>query len=67
MKITLTELFQILDSRAELAALRIERDSLKQQVLELVAGDAAVAAKVTEAFNRSEAVEAKMRAATVGR
>jgi len=67
MRITLTELKEILANEAELKAVRVERELLKQQVLELLAGDAAVQAKVQAAFDKSEAVEEKMRAATVGR
>jgi len=67
MRITLTELKEILAIEAELKAVRVERELLKQQVLELLAGDAAVQAKVQAAFDKSEAVEEKMRAATVGR
>lgn len=63
MKITLTELEHVLADRAELKALRAERDVLLQQILDLTAGDAAMQAKVAAAFNKSEAVEAKMRAA----
>lgn len=63
MKITLTELLQMLDDRDELKALRVERAELEQKILDLVAGDAAMQAKVAAAFNKSEAVEAKMRAA----
>ena len=67
MRITLTELKEILANEAELRVIRVERELLRQQVLELLAGDAAVQAKVQAAFDKSEAVEEKMRAATVGR
>jgi len=67
MRITFTELKEILANEAELKAIRVERELLKQQILELLAGDAAVQAKVQAAFDKSEAVEDKMRAATVGR
>jgi len=67
MRITFTELKEILANEAELRAIRFERELLKQQILELLVGDAAVQAKVQAAFDKSEAVEDKMRAATVGR
>lgn len=67
MKITLTELLQILDDRAELKALQAERIALKAQIMELLAGDAAMAAKVSSAFDKSESVEDKMRAAVAAR
>lgn len=61
MKISLTELRQLLAEDALLAALVVERAALKQQILDLLAGDAALQAKVTSAFAKAEAVEAKMR------
>lgn len=61
MKITLTELREILANDALIAALLVERAALKQQILDLLAGDAALQAKASEAFARSEALEAKMR------
>lgn len=63
MKISLTELEQIFADRAELEKLRAERAVLLQRILDLVAGDAAMQEKIAAAFNKSEAVEAKMRAA----
>lgn len=67
MQISLTELLQIIDDRRELVALRAEREALRQQITDLVAGDAAVAAAVGAAFDKSESVEAKMRAGVAGR
>lgn len=67
MKITLTELRALLAEDAAVAALLVERAALKQQILDLLAGDADTAAKVQAAFDKSEATEAKMRAAVAGR
>lgn len=62
MEISLTELKQILATDALVAALFIERAALKQQILDLLAGDAALTEKANAAFAKSEAAEAKMRA-----
>jgi len=62
MKITLTELRQILATEALVVALAAERAQLKQQIVELLAGDAALMEKAKAAFEKSEAVEARMRA-----
>jgi cell division protein FtsB len=67
MKISLTELKQILADDAELQALRKERAELRQQILDLLAGDAAVAAQAQAVFDKSESVESKMRAGVAGR
>ena len=67
MKITLTELMQILATDAEVKALRAERIVLKQQIMDLVAGDEEMQAKVQAAFEKSEVVEAKMRAVVESR
>ena len=67
MRISLTELKQILSDDAELKALRQEREELKKQVMDLLAGDAAVAAQVQALFDKSESVESKMRAGVAGR
>ena len=62
MKITLTELRQLLAEDALVAALLVERAALRQQIIDLLAGDAALQAAATAAFDKSEATEAKMRA-----
>lgn len=67
MKITLTELKEILATDAEVKALRLEREQLRQQIMDLVAGDEAMQAKVQAAFDKSEAVETKMREAVANR
>jgi cell division protein FtsB len=67
MKISFTELKQLLADDAELKALRLEREALKKQVMDLLAGDAEVAAQVQAVFDKSETVEGKMRAGVAGR
>lgn len=62
MKITLTELLRMLADRQRIHDLLIERAVLKQQILELVADDAAKLAKAKELYEKTEIVEAKMRA-----
>jgi len=62
MKLSFTELRDVLKTYDERDALKVERDALKAEVLALLAGDAELAAKVQAAFEKSEAVEARMRA-----
>jgi phage shock protein A len=69
LKITLTELREILANDAEIIALRgqvvdllASNADLKRQILDLLAGDAALQAKANEAFAKAEALEAKARA-----
>lgn len=61
MKITLTELLRILADRQRIHDLLIERAALKQQIQDLLAGDAVLLAKATAAFEKAEALEAKAR------
>jgi seryl-tRNA synthetase len=69
MKITLTELRKILKHDAQRRALKRrvrelegERDALKAQILEMVAGDAVLLEKAKVLFGKSEKTEAKMEA-----
>jgi len=47
--------------------LLVANAALRQEITDLVAGDTETAAKVEAAFQKSEATEAKMRAAAAGR
>lgn len=67
MQLTFTELREVLALEAEAKQLRFEREQLKQQIMDLVAGDEAMQAKVQAAFDKSEAVETKMRDAVTSR
>lgn len=62
MKLTFTEHLQILAEKELLRALLVERVALKKQIFDLLAGSADLQAQATAAFERSESLEAKMRA-----
>jgi hypothetical protein len=61
MRISFTELKQILADEAELKAVRRERDVLRQQVVDLMADRADTLARVQAVLDQSETLELKMR------